>query len=236
MNLGSPNVGGGYYTVNWSATIIKTAGSGSWWLDPTARWDVNIDGQGYGGWFGYDFRNYTSLVVGAGSTNVGMGGYRNISVAASVNPGRQIGNAYASGAFGIPWVPPAPSGIGIDQITPTSLRYRFSGNGDNGSAITSWEAQIDDNPSFSSPLTVGSSGTTTFTGLTPATTYYCRSRGNNGIGSGPWSGASSAMTASGAYVSINGAWVAVPVYVSDGTTWDVAELAVSNGTIWQTPL
>ena len=47
---------------------------------------------------------------------------------------------------------------------PASARYRFSGNSNNGSAITGWEAQIATNAAFTTGVqTVASSGTTTFT-------------------------------------------------------------------------
>lgn len=145
--------------------------------------------------------------------------------------------AWMGGFPRIPKPPAAPTPIGFDQIMPTSMRYRFSANSDNGAAVEEWQAQIATNSAFTTGVqTVSSSGTTTFTNLTPATTYYARSRGRNVAGWGAWSLTLSAMTASGAYVSLNGSWLPVPVYVSDGTNWNVAELQVSNGTSWVEPL
>jgi len=89
----------------------------------------------------------------------------------------------------IPKKPPATSPIAVDQATTTSLRYRFSGNGDNGSPIILWRAQADDDPNFGSPITMTDpyTGTYVFTGLNPGTTYNFRSRGENAVGNGPWS-------------------------------------------------
>lgn len=143
-------------------------------------------------------------------------------------------NTDHGGSIWIPWAPQAPTGVAVDQPTPTSLRYRFSGNGDNGSAITGWQAQIATDAAFTTGVqTVNSGGTTTFTDLSPATMYWFRSRGVNGVGWGPWSSSLTGMTDSGAYVSKNGIWVGVPVYVSSGTAWGIPELLISDGTTWE---
>jgi len=163
--------------------------------------------------------------------NVGMSGAANVGLSMNLVYGNI--NEWFGGSIWIPWTPQAPTPIGVDELTPTTARYRFSGNYDNGSGITAWQAQVATNAAFTQGVqTVGSSGTTTFTGLTPATTYYFRSRGQNGVGWGPWSGAVSAMTASGVYVSLNGQWVPVPLYVSNGSTWNALSPLVSDGTDW----
>ncbi len=85
-------------------------------------------------------------------------------------------------------VPPAPSPLGIDAVTPTSARYRFSSNGTGGSSIIEWQAQAATNSAFSANVqTATSGGTTTFTNLLPGNTYYFRSRGRNAVGWGAWS-------------------------------------------------
>lgn len=92
-----------------------------------------------------------------------------------------------------PTVPSPPSPIGVDQITATSARYRFSGNSNGGSAILEWQAQTATNAAFTANVkTSSSSGTTTFTGLLPGNTYYFRARGRNAVG---WSGWSSVISA-----------------------------------------
>lgn len=134
-------------------------------------------------------------------------------------------------------VPPAPTPLSIDDVTPTSLRYRFNSSGTGGSPITSWQAQIASNAAFTTDVqTVTSGGTTVFTDLDPATVYYVRARGNNAVGSGPWSAARSALTQSGAYASINGVWVPVPLNYSDDGTWVPLAPLVSDGTVWEQAL
>lgn len=94
-----------------------------------------------------------------------------------------------------PKTPPAPTPLTFTDATASSLVYRFSGNGDGGSAITRWEAQIAENSGFTvGAKLVTSGGTTTFTGLKKRTTYYVRSRGVNAMGNGAWSAVRSAAT------------------------------------------
>lgn len=172
---------------------------------------------------------------GPWDVNVPMSGERNIDLSMLLQYGTINGWSY--GSVYSPWVPGAPVPIGLDEIGPTSIRYRFSGTTANGSGIDAWQAQVATDPGFTQNVqTLGSSGTTTFSDLTPATRYYFRSRGHNGVGWGPWSSAVNEMTASGAYVSLNGVWVPVPLYVSNGLTWVVPDLQVSNGSTWRKPV
>lgn len=56
-------------TVSWSLTIYKLAGSG-YYIYSSDSWSSSINGNGYGGSFTYDFRSYSSLTIGSGSTVV----------------------------------------------------------------------------------------------------------------------------------------------------------------------
>lgn len=92
-------------------------------------------------------------------------------------------------------VPPAPTMLTPENITQTTARIRFNGNGDGGSSIIRWELQRATNSSFTENVqTVTSSGTTNYSDLTPATTYYFRSRGVNSVGNGHWSSTQSITT------------------------------------------
>lgn len=92
-------------------------------------------------------------------------------------------------------VPPAPTPLGLDQITDSGMRYQFSSAGDGGSGIIEWQAQLDDNADFGSPVWSGwSTGTTVFTGLASNTRFYARSRGRNAVGWGAWSSVINAAT------------------------------------------
>jgi len=119
-------------------------------------------------------------------------------------------------------VPPAPSPIGLDEITGTSMRYRFSGNGDGGSAIIRWEYQRSTTSNFSSgngPITT-STGTSTATGLANRTKYYFRSRGVNAVGNGPWSSVINATTLDEPDK---------PTLTLDGKTSTTIDVTVNNG-------
>lgn len=222
----------------WALYGDKLAGSGFWTNNPQS-WSVTINGQTWSGTYTYDYRGTGSILIASGAYNR-PALTSSFGASASVNMDSGIGNASPSGSFtatGTATTPPAPTSVTIDQLMPTSVRYIFSGNGDGGSAVDQWQAQIASDAAFTQNVqTVTSSGTTTFSGLTPGTTYYCRSRGHNAVGWGAWSNTINAMTASGAYVSINGSWVPVPVLVSNGTSWTVPALKVSNGTAWQDAL
>lgn len=128
--------------------------------------------------------------------NGNMGG---ITIRMRLNYGSIAVNEDYTAAFtDFPRIPKPPAGttpLSLDQITPTSMRYRFAGNGDGGSPITGWQVQY----SLDSAHTVGmnafyGTGTDTISGLQNHTTYYVRSRGLNAIGWGPWSGNLSATT------------------------------------------
>lgn len=222
----------------WALYGRKNSGTG-FWSAGAQSWSVNINGQSWSGSYTYDYRNYSLLLIASGSyARPALGG--NWGVSASVNMASGIGTASPSGTVwvdGTATTPPAPTSVSIDQLMPTSVRYTFTGNGDGGAGVDQWQAQIASDSAFTQNLqTVTSGGTTTFTGLTPGTTYYCRARGHNAVGWGAWANTINAMTASGAYVSVNGVWVAVPVYVSDGANWQAPRVQVSNGTSWQDAL
>jgi hypothetical protein len=149
----------------------------------------------------YNFsNNFTQrdITLGSGSRVVGHDGAGNatINIAASCKPYQNPISSFSTNISlpRIPKVPGAPNGVAVDSATSSSLRYLFSGTTDGGSAITGWEAQLADNPSFSNPTTAASNGNTTFNNLNPAVTYYFRSRGFNAIGAGPYSGTSSGAT------------------------------------------
>jgi len=95
-------------------------------------------------------------------------------------------------------VPPAPTPLPTtpDQITATTMRYQFSGNGDGGNAIIRWEYRYSTSPTFASGNSawIASSGTSIISGLTPNTTYYLQSRGVNSFGNGAVSATRSGKT------------------------------------------
>lgn len=109
-------------------------------------------------------------------------------------------NSWSGGSIYLPQLastPPAPIPRGFSNITPTSITYTFDGNGDGGSGIIQWRAQRALDAGFTTGVvdsTHPTSGIHVFGGLTPATPYFFRSRGENGVGAGPWSAVTSQST------------------------------------------
>ena len=179
------------------------------WVDKTAysptqsssgsSFEVYVDGAGrvaaYNG--GFDFVNGNNFLLHASDHQVGLPasgdagaqGYANFDILGYTQTGATVDGVSAT-------APPAPTPFSppLDQITTTSMRYRFNSAGDGGSPITSWAAQYDTYADFRYGVIIASSGTSVVGGLNPGTTYYWRSRGQNAIGVGPWSAVSQATT------------------------------------------
>lgn len=124
---------------------------------------------------------------GGGGVNFRRGGGGSTQSSGSSSWGSSL-----SGTMTYAEAPPAPTPIGVDQATGTSLRVRFSSAGDGGSTTTGWSLQYSKASNFSGAKTVSSTGTTTITGLDPDTTYYFRAAGKNIVTdnagtTGPWS-------------------------------------------------
>ncbi len=129
-------------------------------------------------------------------------------------------------------VPDAPTPLGVDQNEMTSLRYRFSGNGNGGAAIEEWQAlyQEGNGPQ----ITLGwQSGTLILPNLKPATNYNFWSRGRNSVGWGPWSSISSGRTRAGARVKQNGVWKEAVPYVKHNGAWKLAQPYSKVNGIWR---
>jgi hypothetical protein len=93
-----------------------------------------------------------------------------------------------------PRTPPAPTFNSLDQITNSSIRATFSGNGDGGSPITRWELQYQHSSDIGSGPIITSGGQSTVYGLGSNTLYYFRARGVNAMGAGAWSSVMTART------------------------------------------
>lgn len=241
-------VSGNNSTYAW-AYYARKIGAGTTWTAGAYPFSVSVGGFGFG-WnaAALDFRNSTQNTIGTGSTGWiahAADGTLNIIVAAwyHTDGNEYFGNSDIGGTWfytdRLAQVPPAPSNIGLDQITSTSMRYRFSGNGDGGSAITQWQYAY--NGTTSDPAGAGwvikqGSGTDVITGLIPGTTYYVKSRGVNGVGAGPWSGAISAKTLAGGQIYDGSAFQPSRVFISlDGSNNWVDALGfinVDGGNTW----
>ena len=84
-------------------------------------------------------------------------------------------------------VPDQVAFVYLDNVA-SGIQAEWGAPEANGSAITGYTVQIDDNSSFSSPTEFSPSGTSRlFTGLSEGTTYYVRARATNARGNGAWS-------------------------------------------------
>lgn len=84
-------------------------------------------------------------------------------------------------------VPPAPSPIGVDQVTHNSFRYRFSSTGTGGSPVREWQIGYGTSATTPQHFTTSSGTSTINVGFPGGTTVYMWSRGRNDVGWGPWS-------------------------------------------------
>jgi hypothetical protein len=129
-------------------------------------------------------------------------------------------------------VPPAPDPIGFFSVTATAITYRFSSNGNGGLPILEWQIGYGTS-SAALQKTIKSSGTTTISGLKPATTYYFWARGRNKVGWGPWSVRTSRRTPAGARVKIGATWKEAIPYVRVKGKWVIAQPYVRVSGIWR---
>lgn len=137
-------------------------------------------------------------------------------------------------------VPPAPIPVASgnpDQITHTSIRYRFNSAGDGGSGILEWQvgyATANSRGDSSFTTVNGLNGTVTISNLKPGTTYYFWARGRNALGWGSWSSVKSARTLAGARVKVDGVWKEAIPYVKVSGVWQPAVPYVRVDGVWKT--
>lgn len=163
----------------------------------TSSWELYVQGSKVNSWLGsFDFRNGTTRAILYQDVMTSVQNDGKIDVDAYANydiMGYVESHVDVYGAA--PTVPPAPTQNQPTNITTTSMRVTFSGNGDGGRPIIGWELHWATDAAFTQNVqSVVSSGTTDVTGLTPGTTYYFRSRGRNEIGLGPFSNVVSQTT------------------------------------------
>lgn len=178
---------------------VRRLGGTGFYANSRQPWSVLIAGAPDSGSWLYDFRNGVTYIEVTRHTVGGAAfGAQSATATVTMDFGSRYGGRQTISVtdyFTIANVPAAPSPIALDEAGLTSLRFRFSGNSDNGSPILEWQAQIARDAGFTQGVqTVGSGGTTVFSGLQAGTTHYARARGRNAIGWGPWSAAVSGTT------------------------------------------
>jgi hypothetical protein len=231
-------------TIYWRVIVFKgnTYGHAAWgntgssgWADgnPGRLWtNNNMEYNFQNGRYGGDF------LIAEGTFNVGHRADGNAEY--YVSGGLNLINL-GSASTGTGWrslpriqtatVPDAPTPLGVDQEEMTSLRYRFSGNGNGGAAILEWQALWQE--SGGPQIPVSSNGTFILTGCRPGTNYNFWSRGRNSVGWGPWSGMSSGRTIAGARVKQNGSWKEAVPYVKQNGAWKYAQPYSKVNGIWR---
>lgn len=128
-------------------------------------------------------------------------------------------------APGLPGAPPEPTLAGVSGV---ELTVNWVAPVVNGSPVTGYQIQVDDDGDMSSPVsdtTVGAAVLTkTVASLIPNTVYYIRVRANSALGYGPWSTIVSARTTAGFFITVGGAPKTAVVYVSVGGVPKLADV------------
>lgn len=241
-NLSSQSVSGNYSNVYWRVRVVNIGGPWYWattnmgnsgWADSSLSGSQDLWSNSN---LAYDFRDGSSWTFASGTMRI----YHNSSGSGSywVNTAMTLyGIGYArvdSGTIGLPRIyepPPAPKPLGVDLEEQTSMRYKFSSTGDGGESVDEWQIGYGTS-STNVQKYLSSSGTSTITGLTPATTYYFWSRGRNAAGWGPWSARSSGRTLAGARVRVGSVWKDAVPYVRVNGVWRLAQPYVRVNGVW----
>lgn len=230
------DVGNNRSSYAWELQARNPSGSSATFALDCFPWGVNVGGYYFSGCHNMDFRGGQShLVFGVNSTGwIGHdgNGYLTIVVDAWHGPASVFGTADPPSAWfstdRIARPPGATCCFEVTEATINSLRYKFEGTSNGGSNIAEWEVQASPTANFSSGVITyynsAGNGVRVFTGLNPATTYYFRSRGRNGVGWGPYgsvvSGATLPATPPGMTVapSLSGTQAVVTLTPPSGST------------------
>ncbi|QOP64255.1 minor tail protein [Microbacterium phage Quenya] len=233
--------------------IRKNSYSPSWSASGSSyQMFINSTLVGQNGNFGYDFRNSDQLLLHASDNWFGAdaGGHMYVQIDGYANV-VTLGYTEVHSGFWAPRIPrpPSPPNVyAVENITTTSMGFRYNRGDNNGAGIDYDHAQWATDSGFTQVVWddngddgSGPSGYTSPGGglygpvLVPGKTYYVRVRSHNSAGWGGWSNTGSAKTLAAVYVSDGAAWKSAEIYVSNGTQWRPVEVYYSKSGAWTVP-
>lgn len=129
-------------------------------------------------------------------------------------------------------VPDAPTPAGLDLLTPSSMRYKFTENSNGGFPVLEWELAYGTHPR-SPENTITVLNNAVVENLLPNKEYFFWCRGRNINGWGAWSESISAKTRMGVYVKVMGEWKMAIAYVKIGDIWQPAQPYIRNAGVWK---
>jgi len=161
-----------------------------------------------------------------------------------------LGDGPFSGTTIYPRITSAPSAVGVQSISSTSLKASWNAPSDlGGDSVVNYTLQRSTQASMAAGVTTTVTGLSyTITGLTALTPYYFRVQANNGIGSSPWSTISSFTTAEteppppppavtrGGRLKVNGVFQEPKVRVRVNGTWVEPASRVRIAGRWEDPV
>lgn len=193
----NPNPAGNYTDIEARIRVVKNSGSG-YWSNADNRWEFRVNGVFIaGGSWQYDFRGTSEVVVwhgfwrhhhNANGTSVPQAYSGGVSMSAP-SGSAVAGDVITPANFSR--TPSAPRNPRVDQVRPTSARYRIDSPA-SGAPILQYRVQYSRSSDFKTGTqTITQNGTEfSLTGLSQADRYFVRSQARNAQGWGAWSAVS----------------------------------------------